>query len=212
MTGPRNSKRTWLEQDREKKKIMNLKKKLFGAMSVAALVLMVGTSAFAQDGGMNKNMSMQGNSMQGGTIVDVAMSDPRFSMLVELLKEANLVDTLKGAGPFTVFAPTNDAFAKVSPAMLAKLKSDPEMLKSVLLYHVLGMNVPSSAAKTMKAQTVQGSELQVKVKKSNGGTTVMVDKATVIQADVMASNGVIHAIDMVLMPKMNGMMTKKSMK
>lgn len=191
---------------------MNLKKKLFGAMSVAALMLMVGTSAFAQDGNMNKNMSMQGNSMQGGTIVDVAMSDPRFSMLVELLKEANLVDTLRGAGPFTVFAPTNDAFAKVSPAMLAKLKSDPEMLKSVLLYHVLGMNVPSSAAKTMKAQTVQGSELQVKVKKSNGGATVMVDKATVIQADVMASNGVIHAIDMVLMPKMNGMMTKKSMK
>jgi uncharacterized surface protein with fasciclin (FAS1) repeats len=147
-------------------------------------------------------------SMKSNNIVDVAMSDPRFSMLVELLKEANLVDTLKGAGPFTVFAPTNDAFAKVPAATLARLKSDPEMLRSVLLYHVLGVQVPSSAARTMKAQTAQGSEVQVTVKKG----MVMVDKAKVIQADVMASNGVIHAIDTVLMPKMNGAMSKKSMK
>ncbi len=188
----------------------NLKRKIFGMLPVAALMLMaMTTSAFAQDGNMNKGMAMENN-----TIVDVAMSDPRFSMLVELLKEANLVDTLKGAGPFTVFAPTNDAFAKVPQATLAKLKSDPEMLKSVLMYHVLGMKVAAGDAKTMKAMTAQGSELQVKVKKGNGSMmTVMVDKATVVQADVMASNGVIHAIDMVLMPKMNGkMMSKKSMK
>ncbi len=189
--------------------MMNLKRKLFGVLPVAALMLLVMTqSAFAQSGEMSKGMAMESN-----TIVDVAMSDSRFSMLVELLKEANLVETLKGAGPFTVFAPTNDAFAKVPQATLAKLKSDPEMLRSVLLYHVLGMRVPSSAARTMKAPTAQGSELQVKVKKGNGGATVMVDKATVIQADVMASNGVIHAIDTVLMPKMDGkMMGKKSMK
>ncbi len=188
--------------------MMNLKRKFFGVMSVAALMLAaMSSSAFAQDN-MKGDMSMQGN-----TIVDVAMSDPRFSMLVELLKEANLVDTLKSAGPFTVFAPTNDAFAKIPADKLAMLKSNPEMLKSVLLYHVLGMQVASSDAKTMKAKTAQGSELQVTVKKSNGGATVMVDKAKVIQADVMASNGVIHAIDMVLMPKMDGkMMGKKSMK
>ncbi len=188
--------------------MMNLKRKFFGAMSVAALMLAaMSSSAFAQD-------NMKGDmSMQGKTIVDVAMSDSRFSMLVELLKEANLVETLQGAGPFTVFAPTNDAFAKVPADKLAMLKSNPEMLKSVLLYHVLGMQVASSDAKTMKAKTAQGSELQVTVKKSNGGATVMVDKAKVIQADVMASNGVIHAIDMVLMPKMDGkMMGKKSMK
>lgn len=189
--------------------MMNLKRKFFGVMSVAALLLVVGAStAFAQDGAMKDN-SM---SMSSNTIVDVAMSDARFSMLVELLKEANLVDTLRGAGPFTVFAPTNDAFAKVSPATLAKLKSDPEMLRSVLLYHVLGMKVPASAARTMKAPTAQGSELQVKVKQNASGAVVMVDKATVIQADVMASNGVIHAIDMVLMPKMDSKMSKKSMK
>jgi Secreted and surface protein containing fasciclin-like repeats len=195
--------------EEKKKNMMNLKRKLFGVLPVAALMLLaMTTSAFAQSGDMNKSMAMESN-----TIVDVAMRDSRFSMLVELLKEANLVDTLKGAGPFTVFAPTNDAFAKVPQATLAKLKSDPEMLRSVLLYHVLGMKVPSSAARTMKAATAQGSELQVKVKKGNGGATVMVDKATVIQADVMASNGVIHAIDTVLMPKMDGkMMGKKSMK
>jgi uncharacterized surface protein with fasciclin (FAS1) repeats len=183
--------------------MMNLKRKFFGAFAVAALLLMCGASAFAQDGDMKGEMSMKSN-----TIVDVAMSDARFSMLVELLKEANLVDTLKGAGPFTVFAPTNDAFAKVPAATLAKLKSDPEMLRSVLLYHVLGMQVPSNAARTMKAQTAQGSELQVTVKKG----MVMVDKAKVIQADVMASNGVIHAIDTVLMPKTDNRMSKKSMK
>lgn len=187
--------------------MMNLKRKFFGVLSVAALMLMIGTNAFAQDGNMNNNMAMK-----SGTVVDVAMSDPRFSMLVELLKEANLVDTLNGAGPFTVFAPTNDAFAKVPAATLAKLKSDPEMLRSVLLYHVLGMQVPSSAARTMKAQTAQGTELQVTVKKNSKGATVMVDKAKVIQADVMASNGVIHAIDTVLMPKMDNKMSKKSMK
>lgn len=188
--------------------MMNLKRKFFGVMSVAALMLAaMSTSAFAQD-------TMKGDmSMQGRTIVDVAMSDSRFSMLVELLKEANLVETLQGAGPFTVFAPTNDAFAKIPADKLAMLKSNPEMLKSVLLYHVLGMQVASSDARTMKAKTAQGSELQVKVKKSNGSATVMVDKAKVIVADVKASNGVIHAIDTVLMPKMdNKMMGKKSMK
>lgn len=174
-------------------------------LPVAALMLMaLTTSAFAQSGEMSKGMAMESN-----TIVDVAMSDARFSMLVELLKEANLVDTLKSAGPFTVFAPTNDAFAKVPQETLARLKSDPEMLKSVLLYHVLGMKVPSSAVRTMKAPTAQGSEVQVTVKKNGRGKAVMVDKATVIQADVMASNGVIHAIDSVLMPKMNGKTASK---
>jgi uncharacterized surface protein with fasciclin (FAS1) repeats len=189
--------------------MMNLKRKFFGVMSVAALMLAAMTSsAFAQNSSMSGDMSMQGR-----TIVDVAMSDSRFSMLVELLKEANLVDTLKSAGPFTVFAPTNDAFAKIPADKLAMLKSNPEMLRSVLLYHVLGMQVASSDARTMKAKTAQGSELQVTVKKSNGGATVMVDKAKVIVADVTASNGVIHAIDTVLMPKMDSkMMGKKSMK
>jgi len=121
--------------------------------------------------------------------------------LVELVKTAGLVDTLKSAGPFTVFAPTNAAFAKVSPAKLEMLKNNPEMLKQVLLYHVLSMKVPSSNARTMEAMTVQGSNAKVKVKMKDGMTVVMVDKARVTQPDMMASNGVIHGIDTVLMPK-----------
>lgn len=161
------------------------------------------TTASAQCAGAKMNDNSM--AMEGKTIVDVAMSDSRFSILVSLLQEANLVDTLKSAGPFTVFAPTNDAFAKIPAATLEQLKSNPEMLRSVLLYHVLGMKVPASAVRTMKAKTVQGSEAQVTVKKGK----VMVDNATVIQADVMASNGVIHAIDTVLMPKMNNMTMNK---
>ena len=137
-------------------------------------------------------------------IVEAAMSDPRFSMLVELVKMAGLVDTLKGAGPFTVFAPTNDAFARVPADKLNMLKNNPEMLREVLLYHVLNMRVPSSSARSMDAMTAQGANAKVKVKMDKGMTMVMVDKAKVIQADLMTSNGVIHAIDMVLIPRMMG--------
>jgi len=151
--------------------------------------------------GMSSAMGENMGSMSNMDIVDMAMSNPNFSMLVELVKTAGLVDTLKSAGPFTVFAPTNAAFAKVSPAKLEMLKNNPEMLKQVLLYHVLSMKVPSSNARTMEAMTVQGSNAKVKVKMKDGMTVVMVDKARVTQPDMMASNGVIHGIDTVLMPK-----------
>jgi uncharacterized surface protein with fasciclin (FAS1) repeats len=176
---------------------MKLKSKVFGVFFALAMVCsaMAG-SASAQD------------NMMGKTIVDVAMSDSRFSTLVELVKEAGLVDTLKGAGPYTVFAPTNDAFAKIPADKLAALKGNPEMLKKVLLYHVMPAKVAAADAKTMMAPTAEGSSASVKVKTEGGTPTVMIDKAKVIQADIMASNGVIHAIDTVLMPKMDKKMSK----
>jgi putative membrane protein len=165
--------------------------KVFTLAVVTALMCMaMPMSAFAQD-----RMSM-GNK----NIVETAMADARFSMLVKALKEAGLVDTLKGAGPFTVFAPTNDAFAKVPADKLNMLMKDKAMLRSVLMYHVMSGRVTAGNARTMMAPMMGGSSASVKV--ADG--MVMVDNARVVQADVMASNGVIHAIDMVLMPGMNG--------
>jgi putative membrane protein len=164
--------------------------KVLTMTAVAALMCMtMQISAFAQD-----RMSM-GNK----NIVETAMADARFSMLVRALKEAGLVDTLKGVGPFTVFAPTNDAFAKVPADKLKMLLKDKAMLRSVLMYHVMSGRVMAGDARTMMAPMMGGSSASVKV--ANG--MVMVDNAHVAQADIMASNGVIHAIDMVLMPGMN---------
>ena len=163
--------------------------KMFGLVAVAAMMCMgMRVSAVAQD-----RMSM-GNK----NIVETAMADARFSMLVKALKTAGLVDTLKGAGPFTVFAPTDDAFAKVPADKLSMLMKDKAMLRSVLMYHVMSGHAMARDARTMMAPMMGGSSASVKAE--NG--IVMVDDARVVQADVMASNGVIHAIDMVLMPKM----------
>ncbi len=170
--------------------------KMLGLTAVAAMMCMgMRVSAVAQDG-----MSM-GNK----NIVETAMADARFSMLVKALKAADMVDTLKGAGPFTVFAPTDAAFAKVPADKLDMLMKDKAMLKSVLMYHVMSGKVMAADARTMMAPMMGGSSASVKV----DGGMVMVDNARVVQADIMASNGVIHAIDMVLMPKM--MMDKMSM-
>jgi uncharacterized surface protein with fasciclin (FAS1) repeats len=192
---------------------MNMKYKVFGLFFATALMFsaMASSAAAQTTSGTSAEASMSAMSSTG-TIVDVAMGDTRFSTLVSLIKEAGLVETLQGAGPFTVFAPTNDAFAKVPAAKLAALKADPEMLKSVLLYHVIpGMKVAAADAKTMMAPTAGGAQLSVKAKMMGGKPSVMVDNAKVIQADVMASNGVIHAIDKVLMPKMDkSMMNKKT--
>ncbi len=137
---------------------------------------------------------------QDQTIVDVAAGNPDFSTLVSLVQSAGLVDTLKGAGPFTVFAPTNDAFAKLPKAVLDYLAANPEALKSVLTYHVVPSAIAAADAMKMteagKVKTAQGAELTVVY----SDDTVKVDDAKVVTADVKASNGVIHAIDTVLLP------------
>ena len=132
-------------------------------------------------------------------IVQIASSNKEFSTLVTALKEADLVKTLEGAGPYTVFAPTNAAFERLPKAELeALLKNKPE-LRRVLLYHVVSGKVTAAEVAKMNGKnvkSVEGAELKISVM----GTTVEVDRAKVAKTDILASNGVIHVIDSVLMP------------
>ncbi len=130
-------------------------------------------------------------------IVETAVSAGQFKTLVTALQEADLVDTLKGDGPFTVFAPTDAAFAKLPPGALDALVKDKEKLAAVLTYHVVPGKVMAAQVKPGKVKTVQGESLNV----SAQGGSVMVDKAKVAKTDISASNGVIHVIDTVIMPK-----------
>lgn len=129
-------------------------------------------------------------------IVDTAVAAGNFSTLVTAVKAAGLVETLKGAGPFTVFAPTDEAFAKVPKATLEGLLADKAALTKVLTYHVVSGKVMAADVKAGHVKTVQGTDLAMA---TEGGVTV--NGAKVVAADVAASNGVIHAIDTVLMPK-----------
>lgn len=134
----------------------------------------------------------------GKTIVSIASGNKNFSTLVTALKAADLVETLSAAGPFTVFAPTNAAFAKLPKATLANLlkPENKEQLQKILTYHVVSGAVRSNQLKSGKVATVEGGNVTVKI----SGKKVRVNNAKVIMADVKASNGVIHAIDTVLMP------------
>jgi uncharacterized surface protein with fasciclin (FAS1) repeats len=131
-------------------------------------------------------------------IVQTALAAGNFTTLASLLTKAGLVDTLSTGGPFTVFAPTDAAFAKVPKATLDSLAANPAQLKSVLLYHVVSGRVTGAdVVKLDSAKTLEGSSLAIKVQ--NG--SVYVDWAKVTTPDVAASNGVIHVIDSVLLPK-----------
>lgn len=131
-------------------------------------------------------------------IVDTAVGAGSFNTLVTAVKAAGLVETLKSAGPFTVFAPTDEAFAKVPKATLDALLADKEALKKVLLYHVVAGNVMAKDVVRLKeAKTVQGSSAKVTVK----GGKVMIDNANVVKTDILCTNGVIHVIDSVILPK-----------
>ena len=129
-------------------------------------------------------------------IVDTAVAAGNFKTLASALTAAGLIDTLKGKGPFTVFAPTDAAFAKIPKADLDALLKDKAKLTAVLTYHVVPGKVMAADVKAGKVKTVQGSELTIS---TTGG--VMVDKAKVTTTDIVANNGVIHVIDSVIMPK-----------
>jgi uncharacterized surface protein with fasciclin (FAS1) repeats len=135
-------------------------------------------------------------AVQAKDIVDTAVAAGSFKTLVTALQAAGLVDTLKGKGPFTVFAPNDDAFAKIPKADLDALLKDKAKLTAVLTYHVVPAKVMAKDVKAGKVKTVQGSELTLA---TTGG--VMVDNAKVVKADIVADNGVIHVIDTVVMPK-----------
>jgi uncharacterized surface protein with fasciclin (FAS1) repeats len=140
---------------------------------------------------------MMASSYAQGTIVDVAAGNGKFNTLVTAVKAAGLAETLSGPGPFTVFAPTDEAFAKLPPGALDGLLKDPAKLKAVLTYHVVPGKVMAADVKPGAVKTVNGKSFTVTAKDGK----VMVDKANVVATDVAASNGVIHVIDSVIMPK-----------
>ena len=135
-------------------------------------------------------------AVQAKDIVDTAVAAGSFKTLATALTAAGLIDTLKGKGPFTVFAPTDEAFAKIPKADLDALLADKAKLTAVLSYHVVPGKVMAKDVKAGKVKSVQGSEITVT---TAGG--VMVDKAKVIKTDIVADNGVIHVIDSVILPK-----------
>jgi uncharacterized surface protein with fasciclin (FAS1) repeats len=129
-------------------------------------------------------------------IVDTAVNAGDFTTLVAAVKAADLVDTLKGKGPFTVFAPTDAAFAKLPDGTVDELLKDTPKLKKILTYHVVSGKVMAADVTKMKsATTVEGSDVKI-----NASKGVKVNDSTVTTADVAADNGVIHIIDTVLMP------------
>ena len=144
------------------------------------------------------SMAMVGFSVHASDkdIVDTAVAAGSFKTLVTAVQAAGLVDTLKGKGPFTVFAPNDAAFAKVPQDQLDALLKDKAKLASVLTYHVVPGRVMAKDVKAGEVATVQGSKITIS---TDGG--VKVDGANVIATDVVASNGVIHVIDSVIMPK-----------
>ena len=136
---------------------------------------------------------------QAGDIVDVAASNKSFSTLVAAVKAAGLVETLKGEGPYTVFAPTDEAFAKLPKGTLESLlkPENKQKLVAILTYHVIPGKVMAKDVKSGKVKTASGSSFKMKVSKKG----VWVDNAKVVATDVKADNGVIHVIDTVILPK-----------
>lgn len=133
-------------------------------------------------------------------IIDTAVANGSFNTLAAALKAADLIDTLKGEGPFTVFAPTDEAFAKLPAGTVENLlkPENKDKLTAILTYHVVAGKVKAKdVVKLNSATTVQGSDVMIKVK----GDKVMVDGAKVVMTDVKASNGIIHVIDSVILPK-----------
>jgi uncharacterized surface protein with fasciclin (FAS1) repeats len=141
-------------------------------------------------------LSACASTPQPVTIADTAARTPQLSTLSRLIADAGLTETLQGSGPYTVFAPSDEAFKAVPAATLAKLATDKELLKSVLTYHVLPGKVTSADLKSGPAKTVQGASVAL----SKAGTFVTVEDAVVVTADIAATNGVVHIVDRVLMP------------
>jgi uncharacterized surface protein with fasciclin (FAS1) repeats len=165
---------------------------IFAALMIALL------PGFVMAGGHGKT-DKSAKAMTKMDIVDTAISAGKFNTLVQAVQAAELVDTLKGAGPFTVFAPTDKAFAKLPAGTLTDLlkPENKAKLQSILTYHVVAGNISSAdAVKLTSAKTVNGERFSIR----SGSNGLMVDEATVIQADIKASNGMIHVIDRVILP------------
>jgi uncharacterized surface protein with fasciclin (FAS1) repeats len=153
------------------------------ALAVGAVAAVAGTAARKDQASMD--------------VVETAVTAGNFGTLAKALEAAGLIDTLKGQGPFTVFAPTDDAFAKLPAGTLETLLADKAALTKVLTYHVVpGRIMAAEVVKLKSARTVQGGELKI-----DASAGVKVDGATVVKTDILASNGVIHVIDRVVIPR-----------
>jgi uncharacterized surface protein with fasciclin (FAS1) repeats len=130
------------------------------------------------------------------SVVDTIANTPTLSTLSSLVKSSGLADTLQGAGPFTVFAPNNDAFKSVPAKTMEALAKDSAALKNVLTFHVLSGKAVASSVKNSKAKTVNGADVEL----SKAGDMITIESAVVTQADLDATNGVVHIIDTVLIP------------
>lgn len=164
---------------------------------------MLASAATVSVNGNPSTKSVNKLAAQTGDIVDTAVAAGSFNTLAKALEAAGLVDALKGEGPFTVFAPTDDAFAKLPAGTIETLlrPENKDKLKAILLYHVVpGKVVAADVVKLngKEPKTLQGGKVKISTKHG-----VMVDNAMVIKTDVLATNGVIHVIDTVLMPKMS---------
>jgi uncharacterized surface protein with fasciclin (FAS1) repeats len=163
--------------------MLSKSKKLLLVLMTLVLVVLSVTPTLAQD---EKD------------IVDTAVAAGNFTTLATALTAAGLIDTLKGDGPFTVFAPTDEAFAKLPPGTLDSLLADQAALTAVLTYHVVpGKVMAADVVKLDSATTVQGEPIAIKVE---GGKVILNDSANVTTTDIEASNGVIHVIDAVILP------------
>lgn len=166
--------------------------KWIGFLAIVAMVVSGAMGAYADHHGDDKKQK---------DIVDTAVKAGQFETLVAAVKAAGLVETLKGEGPFTVFAPTDEAFKKLGDEAIADLikPENKDKLTAILTYHVVpGKVMAADVTEIEKAKTVQGQEIKVKVKEGK----VHIDGATVVKADIEASNGVIHVIDSVILPEL----------
>ena len=168
--------------DDEEKQMRNWR--VLGTAAVMAAGMMVPSGVGAQAGAKD--------------IVDTAASAGSFTTLLAAVRAAGLEETLRGAGPFTVFAPTDAAFSKLPDGTVEALLKDREKLRSILTYHVVAGRVTAAdVVKLDRAATVNGASVEIRTKDG----AVMVDEATVVTADVMASNGVIHVVDTAIVPE-----------
>lgn len=143
-------------------------------------------------------LAMAGCATRSGpaNLADSIATNPTLSTLSTLIGQAGLTDTLKTGGPFTIFAPTNDAFKAVSAAAMADLRKHPEKLKEVLTYHVLPGKVMAADVKNSTTKTLNGANVAL----AKAGDFVTIENGAVVSADLVATNGVMHTVDTVLMP------------
>lgn len=177
-------------------------KAFIGLIFVAVSIVALTTNLYAGCGGCGTHTTTAktetaSKSVKQLTIVETAVAAGSFNTLVTAVKAAGLAETLSGSGPFTVFAPTDDAFAKLPQGTIDKLLKDPKQLASILTYHVVPGEVKAAdVVKMTKAKTVQGESFAINA----GDKGVKVNNANVVQTDIQCANGVIHVIDEVLLP------------